>query len=277
MYARRKNKTGIPEGQFIIMRGLLVCLAAFALMSCGGSQPQPSVSRAGGNAPRFGDTDPHEWQGVRPWQYQVHGIDVSKYQGSINWPRVRASGVNFAFIKATEGDDHSDERFIQNWNAAANAGVARGAYHYYYFCSPPAAQAAWFMNFVPRDQSALPPVLDLEWTHKSKTCRRFPEPATVRAEARTMLQILQGYYHKRPIIYTTVDFYRDNELWKLDGFAFWLRSVAGHPSEVYPNQKWAFWQYTGTGVVEGIDGTTDLNVFAGNQTQWLAWLEGGPR
>ena len=67
------------------------------------------------------------------------------------------------------------------------------------------------------------------------------------------------------MIYTTVDFYRDNELWQLDGYPFWLRSVAGHPSDVYPGQRWHFWQYTGTGLVEGIDGPTDLNVFAGTR------------
>ena len=90
------------------------------------------------------------------------------------------------------------------------------------------------MNHVPRDRAALPPVLDLEWTHRSRTCHRFPDPETVRAEARAFLQLLTGYYGKRPLIYTTVDFYRDNELWKLDGHHFWLRSVAGHPSDVYP-------------------------------------------
>jgi lysozyme len=127
------------------------------------------------------------------------------------------------------------------------------------------------MNHVPRDASALPPVLDIEWNHKSRTCRRFPDPETVRAEARSFLQLLTARYGKRPLIYTTVDFYRDNELWKLDGHHFWLRSVAGHPADVYPGQRWAFWQYTGTGVVEGIAGPTDLNVFGGSRAQWMAW------
>ena len=142
----------------------------------------------------------------------MHGIDVSKYQGDIDWHTVRASGIDFAFIKATEGGDHTDDRFLDNWQAARAAGVPRGAYHYYYFCRPAAEQAAWFINHVPREPGALPPVLDLEWTHKSKTCRYFPDPATVRREALLFLQALTAYYGKRPIIYTTVDFYHDNEL-----------------------------------------------------------------
>jgi len=260
------------------VRVLLVLLMTCLLGSCGGSQSvqQPPASRAAGTVPRFADTDPHDWAGGHPWQYPVHGIDISKYQGDVDWHRVRASGVGFAFIKATEGGDHSDERFRQNWAGAAAAGMPRGAYHYYYFCRTAAEQAAWFMSHVPKDRSALPPVLDLEWTHKSRTCRYFPDAETVRSEARTFLQILTAYYGKRPLIYTTVDFYADNELWKLDGYHFWLRSVAGHPQEVYPGQRWAFWQYTGTGVVAGIDGPTDLNVFAGSHAQWQAWMSGGP-
>ena len=198
------------------MRIPLVLLLACLLGSCGGGHPVPPASRAATTvAPRFADTDPHDWVGVMPWHYAVHGIDVSKYQGDIDWPRVRASGVAFAFIKATEGGDHADDRFADNWAAARAAGMPRGAYHYYYFCRPALEQAAWFMNHVPKDPTALPPVLDLEWTHKSRTCTFRPDPGTVRAEALKFLQALTIYYRKRPVIYTTVDFYEDNELWRL--------------------------------------------------------------
>ncbi len=265
------------------VRAPVVLFLACLLASCGGGRREAPPSRAATvvatraitDAPRFADTDPHEWDGVRPWQYQVHGIDVSKYQGDIDWRRVRESGVSFAFIKATEGGDHADERFADNWAGARSAGVPRGAYHYYYFCRPALEQAAWFMNHVPKDGAALPAVLDLEWTHRSRTCTYRPDPATVRSEARTFLQALTSYYHKRPVIYTTVDFYRDNELWRLEDYPFWLRSVAGHPSVVYPGQRWTLWQYTGTGVVDGIDGPTDLNAFAGSFGQMVSWAYGG--
>ena len=155
--------------------------------------------------------------------------------------------------------------------------MPRGAYHYYYFCRPASEQAAWFINNVPREPGALPAVLDLEWTHKSKTCpwSQRPDPATVRREALLFLQALTVYYGKRPIIYTTVDFYHDNDLGRVQGFNFWLRSVAGHPEEIYPDQRWAFWQYTGTGMVGGVDGPTDINVFAGTRSQWMSFAYGG--
>lgn len=259
------------------MRSFAIVLLACLLASCGGGgQSVPDASRAVSGNPRFGDADPHDWAGVRPWQYPVHGIDVSKYQGDIDWNRVRASGIDFAFIKATEGGDHADDMFRQNWDAARAAGVPRGAYHYYYFCRPASEQISWFINNVPRDPAALPPVVDLEWTHRSKTCpwSQRPEPAVVRREALLFLQAMNVYYGKRPIIYTTVDFYQDNDLARIPGFHFWLRSVAGHPQEVYPGQRWAFWQYTGTGLVEGIDGLTDINVFGGSRAQWAQWANG---
>jgi lysozyme len=260
------------------MRSVMIVLLACLLLSCGGRhyQSAPPASRAvAGLTPRFADAEPYEWTGVVPWQYPVHGIDVSKYQGDIDWRTVRRSGIDFAFIKATEGGDHSDERFLDNWRAAAAAGMPRGAYHYYYFCRPALEQAQWFINHVPRDATALPPVLDLEWTHKSRTCTHRPEPAAIVEEARIFLAALTAYYGRRPVIYTTVDFYRDNELWRLDAYPMWLRSVAGHPSDVYPGQRWHFWQYTGTGLVTGIEGPTDLNVFAGSPAQWRAWAAGG--
>jgi lysozyme len=266
---------GKPRGQLITMRVLLVLVAVLGLVSCGGSRQEPVASRATMHVPRFADLDPHQWDGIVPWQYPVHGIDVSKYQGDIDWHRVRAAGIDFAFIKATEGGDHADDRFLDNWRAARQAGMPRGAYHYYYFCRTAAEQAEWFIRNVPRDAGALPPVLDLEWTPRSRTCTHRPAPETVRDEARRFLQALTAHYGKRPIVYTTVDFYRDNDLGRMAGYHFWLRSVAGHPSIVYPAQRWAFWQYTGTGVVSGIDGPTDLNVFAGSPAQWRAWAAGG--
>jgi len=223
--------------------------------------------------PRFGDSDPVTWETRKPWYYPVHGIDVSKWQGDINWPTTKRGGIAFAFIKATEGGDHLDARFAENWANAGRAGMPRGAYHFYYFCRTPQEQARWFMRNVPRDPAALPPVLDVEWNHQSKTCKRKPSPARIRQEMRTWMGLVQRHYGKKPVIYTTVDFYKDNQLQRLSEGEFWLRSVAGHPREVYPGQSWSFWQYTGTGRVPGISGDTDINVFSGSPRQWRNWVK----
>ncbi|MDW6020814.1 GH25 family lysozyme [Mesorhizobium sp. BAC0120] len=222
--------------------------------------------------PRFGDSDPHKWDSITPWHYAVHGADISKYQSSVDWENARAAGISFAFLKATEGGDRVDDNFAENWQKAKAAGVPRGAYHFYYFCRPAEEQAAWFIRNVPRDRSALPPVLDMEWNPQSPTCKLRPDPQTVRSEMQKFLSIVERHYGKKPIIYTPIDFFRDNNLSTFRGYPYWLRSVAGHPDDKYSGHPFTFWQYTGTGTVPGIKGNADVNVFNGSQLAWKKWL-----
>ena len=253
----------------------LIMLVAAVLAACAPAPRQVDTPRRAfvSHALPFGDFDPHDWQGRNPASYPVHGIDVSRYQGEIDWRRARAAGIAFAYIKATEGGDFLDPKFAENRQGARRAGMRWGAYHYFYFCRPAEDQARWFIRNVPRDARALPHVLDLEWNHRSPTCRLRPPGATVRAEARRFLAILERHYGRRPIIYTTPDFYRDTGIGDLGGTEFWLRSVAGHPGEIYPGKRWTFWQYTGTGVVPGVEGPVDINAFAGTPESWMAWAQ----
>nr|WP_110748866.1 GH25 family lysozyme [Phyllobacterium leguminum] len=225
-------------------------------------------------APKFGDRDPHEWKGKTPWHYTVHGTDVSKYQSRVDWKTAHKSGISFVFIKATEGGDRVDDRFAEHWAAAGAVNMPRGAYHFYYFCRPAIEQAQWYIRNVPRHPDALPPVLDMEWNPLSPTCKRRPAPETVRGEMQIFLDTVERHYGKRPIIYTAIDFFEDNELSRMKDYPFWLRSVAGHPSERYGNHPWTFWQYTGTGKVPGIDGDADINVFAGTPDEWRTLVAG---
>jgi lysozyme len=229
------------------------------------------VSSTNGN-PRFRDSDPHDWQGTTPWHYPIHGTDVAKYQGEVNWRKVSRNDISFAYLKATEGGDIVDDYFRENWREAKAAGIPRGAYHFYYFCRPAIEQAAWYIRNVPRDPNALPPVLDMEWNPASPTCKKRPPAEIVRAEMKVFLEALRAHYGKNPIIYTTIDFYEDNGLWRFKGYPFWLRSVAGHPDDKYDGMAWLFWQYTGTGVIPGVEGDVDINVFHGSENAWENWL-----
>ena len=257
--------------------GRLICLSiCLVLAACArpGLPRQDSTSLASSsvNSANFGDKDPHPWQTTQPATYPVHGIDVSRFQASVDWETARANGVNFTFIKATEGGDRVDPMFQDHWRGAGQAGVLRGAYHFYYHCGPAIDQARWFIAHVPRTPGALPPVLDMEWTPTSPTCRIRRDGATIRAEARVFLDALQAHYGQRPMIYTTIDFYQDTELWKLGGTEFWLRSVAAHPRDLYEGQPWTFWQYTSSGTVPGIAGRVDINTFAESKQAWAGWL-----
>jgi lysozyme len=258
-------------------RAALALLAGSLASACG--SPRERVSQASAPAPlqvrppRFGDARPVVWPGRPPSAYPVHGIDVSRYQLGIDWVAARDAGVNFAFIKATEGGDRVDPFFERNWHEVRRAGVPAGAYHFYYHCREPEEQARWFIRHVPRARGALPPVLDIEWTPFSPTCTIRPPAAEVRDKAARFLRMVERHYGQDAIIYSTPDFWTDNEMWRLPGnHEFWLRSVTRHPSERYGGQHWTFWQYTGTGLVPGIPTETDINVFAGSAAEFRAWL-----
>lgn len=262
-----------------IMR--LVLLFTLFLAACGapptaslttGALPVPQVDMPAVTRPNFSDAKPVSFGRGGPDGYPVHGIDVARFQTSIDWRAARANGVNFAFIKATEGGDLVDPMFRDHWRGAGRAGVARGAYHFFYHCRPAAEQAAVFIRNVPRTRGALPPVLDMEWTPFSPTCTIRRPPEVLRAEAKIFLDIVEAHYGQRPIIYSTVDFYQENQMWRVGPYPFWLRSVAAHPDDIYGGRHWTFWQYTSTGLIPGIAGEVDINVFDGPSAQWGAWL-----
>lgn len=221
---------------------------------------------------QFRDAKPINFGKLNPRSYAVHGVDVSRWQQNMDWQRVRKQGGNFAYIKATDGGDHLDPMFHTNWRKAKEAGVKRGAYHFFYWCRSGEEQANWFIRNVPRDPEALPPVIDVEWNGTSK-CKRRPSRKQVLAKMQVFMDKLEKHYGKRPIIYTAPDFYKDNLTGELKDYPFWLRSVAAHPSKVYPGRKWVFWQYSGSGLSHGVDGKIDLNVFNGSVKDWHKWLE----
>ena len=245
----------------LVRFGWLAALT-LALAGCGG-----------GGADMLGFDDGYP----KPTDYPIHGIDVSKYQGTIDWNAVASSGVKFAWIKATEGGDHLDERFQANWQGAKLAGIPHGAYHFMYWCRKPIEEATWFEENVPVEADALPPVLDVEPTPDSRTCRRHLERDQTIADMKVVLEEMERHFGKRPVIYTNLQFY--NAILAGGAFAeypIWVRSTKHNPTMRYSDRDWQFWQYQANGIVPGIDGEVDRNAFNGDQKQWQAFLN-GPR
>lgn len=218
---------------------------------------------------QFGSSKLHD-----PTTYPIHGVDVSYWQGDINWRQIRGAGTEFAFIKATEGGDWLDPKFHENYTAAKAAGIPASGYHFWYFCRPVEDQIQWYMDNVPVDPAALPPVLDMEWNAYSKTCRIRPGKEIVIPQMRQWLNAIEQHYGKRPIIYTSVDFHADRLVGEFEDYPLWVRSVAGHPSTRYGDRVWTFWQYTGTGRLPGVEGDIDRNVFFGDRQQWQQFVSG---
>ncbi len=252
---------------------LFACLLLVTLAACGAPRGTPPAPPGTLFAPNFRDADPVDFASPAPSRFAVHGIDAARFQTSIDWNTARANGANFAFIKATEGGDLLDPAFKDHWRGAGSAGVYRGAYHFYYFCTAPEVQAQWFIRNVPRTPGALPPVLDMEWNPFSPTCATVRPPAAeVQRQMRVWLDIVERHYGQRPIIYTTPRFYEENNLSRFRGYEYWLRTTAKTPREAYPGQSWRFWQYSATGLIPGIKGEVDLNAFNGTRADWNAWV-----
>ena len=201
----------------------------------------------------------------------IHGIDVSRWQGKIDWASVHGAGTQFAFIKATEGGDHVDPRFLENWHGAAEAGVPRGAYHFMYWCRPAHEQAAWFKPQRPERSEALPPVLDLEWNGHSRTCPFKATRETALEHIKLMLRrwrrIRASGRSSIPTSPSTARCSRASCPIIRTGCA------ASPPSPTSATEpQWTMWQYTTTGRVPGIEGDVDRNAFYGGDQEWATFL-----
>jgi len=275
----------LAQGCFhMTIKKLCPAVLALLLTACNQSTYSLDTALSVGTIPRgtkslkYGDSKPVPIKGTQPAQMAVHGIDVSRYNKKINWRVAKSAGIEFAFVKATEGKDDRDADFRKHWAGAARAGMARGAYHFYYFCASPEAQARNYMRVVPKSERSLPPVLDVEWNPKSPTCRKRPSPAKVRNVMKRWLRIVERHYGQKPIIYVPVDFYEDNLAGgHLPGYQYWLRSVRTEPKYKFGNRPWRFWQYTGTGRVPGIVGDVDINAFNGSASDWKKWVASNTR
>jgi lysozyme len=192
----------------------------------------------------------HHEHGGEARHTSSRGIDVSHFQGAINWHAVARDHVSFAYIKATEGADNRDSRFVRNWRGARQAGIQVGAYHYFNFCRSGRAQAANFLAATPR-AGGLPPAVDLE--PPSRHCR-VSGPALHR-ELTTYLAHVERR-DGRAVLYVTPGFYRTYHSY-LPERPMWRRSIACRPKR---GQSWTVWQYRMRGHVHGIHTYVDLNV-----------------
>ncbi|KIC92066.1 glycoside hydrolase family 25 protein [Flavihumibacter sp. ZG627] len=216
------------------------------------------------------DFEHYEEFGIEvPANYSIHGIDVSKYQQRINWDMVKEMvaedvRIGFVFIKATEGLGNMDAQFNRNWRNAGDAGITRGAYHFFLAPKSGVEQAENFIRRVELEKGDLPPVLDVEQTYGVT-------PDKLRTEVKAFLNRLEAHYGVKPIIYTNVEFYNKFLKGDFDNYPLW---VAHYLRKDRPRiaRNWAFWQYSETGNVNGIRGKVDFNVFNGDSTDFADLL-----
>src|SRR5581483_4573767 len=207
---------------------------------------------------------------VCPGANTVEGIDVSEYQGNINWSQVKASGREFAIIRTGDGM-YQDPYFSQNWSGAKAAGLIRGVYQFFEPGEDPVAQANLMLSMMgsigPGD---LPPMIDVEVTGGQSG-------ATITSKIHQWVNTVQAATGRKPLVYTGTWFW-DPNVGSAD-FASYPLVESWYCSSCCPNlpnpwSDFAMWQYSSTGAVPGISGNVDLDKFKGTMAD-LQLLAGG--
>ena len=205
-------------------------------------------------------------------EFPVRGVDVSAYQGKIDWDVLKSQNIDFAFIKATEGSSFKDKMFSENFKNAYESGIRIGAYHFFSYDSSGITQAENYIDTVPVKENMLPPVLDVEfYGDKSEN---LPDAETTRENLLLMIDMLKEHYGMQPVIYATrrsydlyiSGYFKDSDIW--------IRSVSSEAS-LPDGRDWKFWQYCHKGRLDGYDGDEkfiDLDVFNGTAQEFAEYV-----
>lgn len=200
-----------------------------------------------------------------PENYLIHGIDVSRYQSIISWDAVKEMKVKnvrlgFVFIKATEGIVNTDPQFRRNWKKSKQAGMVRGAYHFFLATKDGREQAENFISAVDLEEGDLPPVVDIEQTYGVSL-------PVLKKELKEWLDVIEYYYGAKPIIYTNVDFYSRCLGKEFNSYPLWAAHYFQYDTPRI-NRQWDFWQHSEEGRVNGILSKVDFNVFNGDSLEF---------
>jgi lysozyme len=200
----------------------------------------------------------------------IRGIDVSVYQGNINWAEVAKSGVVFVKIRASYGVT-DDTSFAANWSGAKGAGVIRGPYHYFIPTDDVQSQVDVFVKAVGSLQAGdLPPALDLEdpsaWTSIAQADRL---PLVLK-----WLTAVEAALGVKPEVYLDLNFISQvfGDATALGAYGLWLAFYSSASSPTLPSQwtTWRFWQWSDTTTVPGITGDVDGDRFSGTLAELVA-------
>ena len=204
-----------------------------------------------------------------PRGYTIHGIDVSRYQKTVNWKQVKEMKdgdvkIAFAFIKATEGVDDIDDQFRRNWLKAEEQNICKGAYHFFIAGKSGKKQAGNFIEIVNLKKGDLPPVLDIEQAYGIPA-------AELKKEVEEWLLTIEKQYGIKPVIYTNIDFYKNYLQNDFDDYPLWIAHYL-QPEKPGIERSWSFWQHNESGRVNGIKTTVDFNVFYGDSLDFNNFL-----
>jgi lysozyme len=236
------------------------------------SPPQPAPTETGRGHHMHGG-DENKEANIPPTQPSIgdhavvsttNGIDVSEFDNTIDWTQVKQSGVQFAFVRATDGTTIQDTSFVKNWQGAQQAGIPVGPYHYF---STSSAVQTQIDNFVSElklvNPGNLPPVLDVE------DPTQFSKLTTAQS-VQMVQQWLDGVQQQtgvQPMLYMSSAFSAEvlGDAPQFNKYKLWVAdyTTAAQPTVPKPWTNWDFWQHTDSGKVAGITNGVDLDTFNG--------------
>jgi len=245
-------------------------LAALLLLSaCLEPIDEGTLTSESRRAPDFGlETSSHEAHKRVCADKVIKGIDVSKWQGKINWEAVSNDRIKFAFIRVSDGLEYDDPYFQRNWRAAKKNGVVRAAYQFFRPGQDPIEQANYLLNEMgPLEPGDLPPVLDLEVTDGKSN-------DLITKKTRRWLAHVEEALGVAPIVYTSPSFW-DAHITSPEKFSatpLWVAHWTDDcPLVPRPWKRWTFWQFSSHGQVKGIGGRVDVNRFNGSLAELRAY------
>ena len=208
-------------------------------------------------------SDVRNYQVLENHKGKAIGLDVSEYQGEIDWTLVKNIENNypleFVLIRATAGNDREDIQFRKNWLAAKKRKMIRGAYHYYRPNENSLEQARIFIKTVQLQKGDLPPVLDIEKLPKEQSL------ASLKKGLKRWLKAVEAHYKVKPIIYTGEKYYDDFLKEDFSEYLFWIANYNFYREKI--GEDWLFWQFTEKASVSGIKGNVDVNIYNGDVEQ----------
>lgn len=204
-----------------------------------------------------------------PNGFEIHGIDVSKYQNVVNWKEVKSMEdkgikIGFVFIKATEGTSIVDDQFRRNWVKAQEQNITKGAYHFFIATRSAKKQADNFIQIVNLKPGDMPPVLDVEKGLGVSVNE-------MQKNVKMWLDEVEKNYGVKPVIYTNIDFYERYFQTGFDEYPLWIAHYL-EPQKPRIERNWIFWQHSEKGRVDGINAPVDFNVFYGDSIDFNNFL-----
>lgn len=241
------------------MKNLLTVFALchFLLMGCSKAPaPLPGASSVSEDQPQ--EIIENEERGNMEKSYTITGVDVSKYQGKVDFKKVKASDIHYVFVRATEGITYQDAEFASNLKAAREAGLVVGAYHFYETNDAPADQLQNFTQLVKLQKGDLPPVVDIEKLHNN-------DKSHLIEHIQTFLSGLESHYGVKPILYSGEKF-ANQYMSNFGNYPLWLAEYeVASPKVPQGWTDWSFWQWSQSGHIEGVEGAVDLDRFNGGR------------